>query len=209
MALNFRGEKCEHFYAHPRGLAGFAGASEILSTPVALRHACRSPRVLRTHCHAYARRIYVTAFRTCIGLSIARPADPTVPPLSASCSSRQRFASGFLPTPSRPGRRCLPLTLAHVGCVEDFHLPVSAPCRTHRASAEMHCGISAWGLRAAVARVKSGRLAGIPTVGSGVPCVLISIVVHPTPLARASGQYVEVYESVPAPPRSGRVSYLH
>src|ERR1700726_2406541 len=53
------------------------------------RHACRSPRVLRTHLHAYARRIYGTAFRTCIGLCILLPAHPTVPPLSASCSSRQ------------------------------------------------------------------------------------------------------------------------
>src|ERR1700716_538750 len=33
-------------------------------------------------------------------------------PLSASCSSRQRFASGFLPTPGHPGNRCFPLTLA-------------------------------------------------------------------------------------------------
>jgi hypothetical protein len=96
------------------------------------RQIARSPRVLRTHLHAYARRIYVTAFRTCIGLSILWPADPAVPPLSASCSSRQRFASGFLPTPGHPGNRCLPLTLAHVGCAEDFHLQVSAPCRAHR-----------------------------------------------------------------------------
>ena|SRR5882757_6032847 len=95
------------------------------------RHVCRSPRVLRTHLHAYARRIYGTAFRTCIGLRISLPAHPTVPPLSASCSSRQRFASGFLPTLSHPRRRCLPLTLAHVGCVEDFHLQMSAPCRAH------------------------------------------------------------------------------
>ncbi len=109
-----------------------ATASENLSIPVALRHVGRSPRVLRTHLPAYARRIYVTAFRTCIGLSISWPADPTVPPLSASCSSRQRFASGFLPTPGRPGNRCLRLTLAHVGCVEDFHLPMSVPCRAHK-----------------------------------------------------------------------------
>jgi hypothetical protein len=32
------------------------------------RHPCRYPRVLRTHLHAYARRIYVTAFRTSFGL---------------------------------------------------------------------------------------------------------------------------------------------
>lgn len=73
-----------------------------------------------------------TAFCTCTGLRILWPADPTVSPVSACCSSRQRFASGFLPTPGHPGNRCLPLTLAHVGCVEDFHLPVSAPCRAHQ-----------------------------------------------------------------------------
>ncbi|MEA3174545.1 MAG: hypothetical protein QOF42_1956 [Gammaproteobacteria bacterium] len=96
------------------------------------RHVCRSPRVLRTHLHAYARRIYDNAFHTCIGLCIFWPAHPTVSPLSASCSSRQRFASGFLPTLSHPRRRCLPLTLAHVGCVEDFHLQRGAPCRAHQ-----------------------------------------------------------------------------
>lgn len=99
------------------------------------RHVCRSPRVLRTHLHAYARRIYDTAFRTRIGLCIFLPAHPAMPPLSASCSSRQRFASGFLPTPGHPRRRCLPLTLAHVGCVEDFHLQVGAPCRAHKKTA--------------------------------------------------------------------------
>src|ERR1017187_7330832 len=104
----------------------------LAGSAIASRHACRSPRVLRTHLHAYARRIYVTVFRTCIGFCIFRPAHPTVPPLPASCSSRQRLASGFLPTLSRPRRRCLPLTLAHVGCVEDFHLQMSAPCRAHR-----------------------------------------------------------------------------
>ena len=107
-------------------------ASEDLSILVAQRHAVRSPRVLRTHLHAYARRIYVTAFRTRFGLCIFLPAHPAVPPLSASCSSRQRFASGFLQTSSRPENPCLPLTLPRVGCVEDSHLQVSAPCRAHQ-----------------------------------------------------------------------------
>jgi hypothetical protein len=109
-----------------------ATASRNLAIPVASRHGCRSPRVLRTHLHAYARRIYDTAFCTCIGLCILLPAHPTVLPLSASCSSRQRFASGFLPTPGHPRNRCLPLTLAHVGCVGDFHPQMSAPCRAHK-----------------------------------------------------------------------------
>jgi len=81
-------------------------ASENLSILVAQRHILRSPRVLRTLYHAYARRIYAIAFRTRIGLCIFLPAHPTMPPLSASCSSRQRFASGFLQIPSRPGHPC-------------------------------------------------------------------------------------------------------
>jgi hypothetical protein len=106
-----------------------------ISTPLGVdstRQIARSPRVLRTHLHAYARRIYVAAFRTRIGLHIFWPACPATPPTSASCSSRQRFASGFLQIPSRPGHPCLPLTLPRVGCVEDLHLQVSAPCRAHQ-----------------------------------------------------------------------------
>src|SRR5688572_17590424 len=71
-------------------------ASADLSIRVAQRHAVRSPRVLRTDLHAYARRIYFAAFCTRIGLCIIWPAHPATLPLSASCSSRQRFASGFL-----------------------------------------------------------------------------------------------------------------
>src|SRR5690606_15185951 len=56
------------------------GASEDLSIFVAQRHAIRSPRVLRTHLHAYARRIYGTALRTRIGLCIFSPAHPAVTP---------------------------------------------------------------------------------------------------------------------------------
>src|SRR6188472_2445138 len=44
------------------------------------RHTRRSPRVLRTHRHAYARRIYVIAFRTRIGLRSFAPAHPAMPP---------------------------------------------------------------------------------------------------------------------------------
>ena len=46
-----------------------------------MRQTDRSPRVLRTHLHAYARRIYGTAFRTRIGLCIFLPAHPAVTPL--------------------------------------------------------------------------------------------------------------------------------
>jgi hypothetical protein len=117
-----------------------------ISTPLGVdstRQIARSPRVLRTHLHAYARRIYVAAFRTRIGLHIFWPACPATPPTSASCSSRQRFASGFLQIPSRPGHPCLPLTLPRVGCVEDLHLQVSAPCRAHQQKGQHLAGLSA------------------------------------------------------------------
>jgi len=45
---------------------------------------CRPPRVLRTHLHAYARRIYVQAFRTGIGLWRYSPPHP-------ACTPRMRF----------------------------------------------------------------------------------------------------------------------
>ena len=78
--------------------------SRHLSTPVAQGR--RSPRVLRTHLPAYACRIYVTAFRARTGLCIYWPAHPTAPPLSASCSSGQRFAFSFLQIPPRDGHPC-------------------------------------------------------------------------------------------------------
>ena len=50
--------------------------------------------------------IYVTAFRARTGLHRDWPAYPAVPPLSASCSSGQRFAYSFLQIPSRDGHPC-------------------------------------------------------------------------------------------------------
>src|SRR5690606_17924266 len=57
---------------------------------------------------------------------------PTRRLVSASCSSGQRFASGFLQICSHPQHPCLQLTLPPAGCVEDFHLRVGAPCRAHK-----------------------------------------------------------------------------
>ena len=71
-----------------------------------LRQHGRSPRVLRTHLPAYACRIYVTVFRASTGLCVSLPAHPTVLPLSASCSSGQRFACSFLQIPPRDGHPC-------------------------------------------------------------------------------------------------------
>ncbi len=49
---------------------------------------------------------------------------PRCAALTASCSSGQHFASGFLQISSRDEHPCLPLTLPLTGCVEDFHLLV-------------------------------------------------------------------------------------
>ncbi len=76
--------------------------------------------------------------------------------ISASCSSGQRFASGFLQIRSHPRHpsfrnkeqsddiswECpcgiaVQLTLPLVGRVEDFHLQVSALCRAHTKT--LHC----------------------------------------------------------------------
>ena len=70
------------------------------------RHACRSPRVLRTHLHAYACRIYVVAFRTSMGFDDIGHLTPLRRLISASCSSGQRFAFGFLQISSRPEHPC-------------------------------------------------------------------------------------------------------
>src|SRR5579864_2087290 len=80
--------------------------SQHLSMSAALQQTARSPRVSRTHLPAYACRIYVAAFRARTGLHKDLPAYPAAPPLSASCSSGQRFACSFLPIPSRDGHRC-------------------------------------------------------------------------------------------------------
>src|SRR5271165_4901889 len=88
----------------PRLTSG--GPSHHLSMSVALLQSSRSPRVLRTHLPAYACRIYVAAFRARTGLCIYWPAHPAAPPLSASCSSGQRFAYSFLQIPPRDGHPC-------------------------------------------------------------------------------------------------------
>ena len=112
-----------------------AAASGGLATTIASRHDHRSPRVLRT----FLPRLCASDIRHCVpytypALCTFLPACPAMTPLSASCSSRQRFAFSFLQTPSRPGSPCRQLALPRVGWAEDFHLQVSAPCRAHRKS---------------------------------------------------------------------------
>ncbi len=72
---------------------------------------------------------------------------PTRRLVSASCSSGQRFASGFLQIRSHPRHPCLWLTLPLAGRVEDFHLQVSAPCRAHHKKTRSMSGFFTSGKR--------------------------------------------------------------
>src|SRR5580704_2725251 len=135
------------------------------------RQTARSPRVLRTHLHAYACRIYVIAFRASIGLRLCLPPHPTTPPLSASCSSGQRFALSFLQIRSRPRHPCPEPTLLLAECVEDFHLQVRAPCRAHKQQAPPGRGLRCRGIRYCLRREKPSparpRPSSASVAGSG------------------------------------------
>ena len=96
----------------------------------------RPPRVMRSHLRAYARRIYVRAFRASIGLRIYLPASPR-PAASYAVSVRRASvlpAASFrfhLAVDTLAVRLAVPLA----GSAEDFHLQVSAPCRAHKKEA--------------------------------------------------------------------------
>ena len=120
--------------------------SERLSTP-SVTQDNRSPRVLRTHLHAYACRIYVTAFRARIGLCVYWPAHPAVPPYIRTPVAKHpvRQASALRTASSRfhPAVATLVVqpTLPLAGSVEDLHLHVSAgrPKKTGSARAPPVC----------------------------------------------------------------------
>src|SRR5215471_10901284 len=117
--------------------------SRHLSRSVALKQTARSPRLSRTHLPAYTCRIYVAAFRASTGLPRDWPAHPAAPPLSASCSSGQRFAYCFLQIPSRDGHPCRSAN--------------TSPCRVWRGlSPPSECALP--GRTKAKARTKSPRL---------------------------------------------------
>ena len=59
------------------------------------------------------------------------PVHLATPPLSVSCSSRQRFASGVRQTPTHPAALAVQRMVPRVESVEDFLLQEGAPCRAH------------------------------------------------------------------------------
>src|SRR6266851_5262331 len=97
---------------------------------------CRPPRVMRSHLHAYARRIYATSFpyryRTLSLLALSSS-------LHASYAISVRRASA-LPAASfrfhlAMDTLAVRLTIPPVGFVGDFHSQLSAPCRAHQKEA--------------------------------------------------------------------------
>jgi len=96
-----------------------ATSSPRLATTVASRQSCRPPRVMRSHLHAYARRIYSQSFSVqvsdfednCLLIQL----DCLI---CDFCSSGQRFACGFLQIPPRDGHPCRPAN--------------DSPCRVRR-----------------------------------------------------------------------------
>src|ERR1700704_3520420 len=88
---------------------------------------------MRSHLHAYARRIYATSFPyrywtlSLLALSSSLHASYAISVRQASAlpaaSFRFHLAMDTL---------AVRLTIPPVGLVEDFHLQVSAPCRAHR-----------------------------------------------------------------------------
>lgn len=120
-------------YAWLGGLAtAKAWGCSLHALPVA--GSCRpaSPRVLRTHLHIYACRIY----RRCVPckyrastIGAASPRNAAFYPLPERPS--QRFAFGFLRIRSRPRHPCRSANGSPCRPLKDSRLQVSAPCRAH------------------------------------------------------------------------------
>src|SRR5204863_7106405 len=100
---------------------------------VAQQQSCRPPRVMRSHLHAYARRIYATSFPyrywtlNLFAFSSSLHASYAISVRRASvlpaASFRFHLAMDTL---------AVRLTVPPVGSVGDFHSLVSAPCRAHK-----------------------------------------------------------------------------
>src|SRR5215469_1908256 len=106
--------------------------SQHLAMSVALKQTARSPRVLHTHLPAYACRIYVAVFRARIGLHRNLPAHPTAPPHPLPVRQASALPSASVRFHLAMDTVAVWLTLPLAGCVEDFRLQVSAPCRAHK-----------------------------------------------------------------------------
>ncbi len=96
--------------------------------------------------------------------------------------------SGFLQTRSRPRNPCHWLTLPLAGRVENFHLQVSAPCRTHRKKNRLAAVGASWARMEHWLRARDwGAIAGhagrrlIPLVRGLEKRCPVTGLVHPKP----------------------------
>src|SRR5271155_5596267 len=99
---------------------------------VALRQTTRSPRVLRTHLHAYVCRIYAATSVQVLGfasIGLLTRSRRLYPLAVRQTSALPTASSGFH---LAMDTLAVQLTLPLAGCVEDLHLQVSAPCRAHQ-----------------------------------------------------------------------------
>jgi hypothetical protein len=124
-----------------------AGPSHTSRCAVAQGHPCRSPRVLRTHLHAYACRIYVARSVQVPGFDDIGRLTPLRRLVSASCSSGQRFAFGFLQIRSHPRHPCRSANTSP--CRACRGLPPPSECALPGAPPKKTCllmaGFSIWG----------------------------------------------------------------
>ena len=94
----------------------------------------RSPRVMRTHFHAYARCIYVYASIQVLDFGCSCPLIRHSRLICSFYSSGQRFAYGFLQIPPRGGHPCRSANPAQRDrdCTPSLTGPVIALCRAHK-----------------------------------------------------------------------------
>src|SRR6202042_3905138 len=97
-------------------------SSPHLAMKVALMQTTRSPRVLRTHLHAYLCRIYAATLLCKYWALHLLACSPAASPLSGGCSSEQRFAYSFLRIPPHGGHPCRSVNTPLAGCVEGLHV---------------------------------------------------------------------------------------
>jgi hypothetical protein len=117
-------------------------ASSGHSTGLARRHIARSPRVMRTHLHAYACRIYAHGFRTGFGLPGQGLGFEDICLLARRgrlicdfCSSSQHVACGFLQIPPRGRHPCRPANSSSCQACRGLAPSSESPCRAHKRKA--------------------------------------------------------------------------
>ena len=91
----------------------------------------RSPRVMHTCLHAYARRVYAHAFRAAIGLQRYTPSYPACTPDAIPVRRASTLPAASFRLHLTMTALAVQLTVPAAGPVEDLHLQACVPCRAH------------------------------------------------------------------------------